>query len=303
MENIINEQIMEKADKLNVKVTGLDKVPTIIQGRPLFDFGDVDTSILEKFGQDEDGLFQASGMFNIALHPDGRVEGLKTVSKQYQVVQHNEAVWKLFDSLPELYELGNIDIHTSHDGGNCVAYFKSNKPITIKPGDDVYPRTFIKNSADATVRLLINSALWRLVCSNGMMRPDNRFTALNTRKLHKGSLDLDAEVQKYIESIENDIESVGLWSQYAQKSLKAPDIDTIFQQLEIGPRVQDELLNTPLRGENKSVKALIDANALTGWDFYNSFTQRITDSDSTESVKIENGIKVSNIFDKLLIAA
>ena len=303
MENHINEMIMEKADKMNIKVTGLNKVPTIIQGRPLFDFEGADVDLLKKFGQDPEDIFQASGMFNIALHPDGRVEGLKTVSSQYKVIQHNEAIWKMFEGIPELYELKNIDINTTNDGGSCVAYFKSQKGIEIKPGDEIFPRTVLKNSADASVRLMVNSAMWRLVCSNGMMAPDSRFESITSKKLHKGSLDLDAEIEKYISSIENNIEEMGLWSQYAQKQLKAPDIDTIFQQLQVGPRVQEELLTATLRGEGVSPQTLIDTNKLTGWDFYNSFTQRITDSESTESTKIENGIKVSNVFDQYILAA
>jgi hypothetical protein len=239
-------------------------------------------------------------MFNIALHPDGRVEGLKTVSKQYQVVQHNEAIWKLFDSLPEMYETDTLDIYTSIDGGNCVAYFQSKNGIEIKKGDVVFPRTCMKNSANATVRFMVKSAMWRLLCSNGMMGPDSRFAQVSSRKLHKGSLDLDKEIGKYVSNIESDIEAMGLWSQYAQKSLKAPDIDTIFERLQVGPRVQEELLTSPLRGQGASVKSLLDSNSLTGWDFYNSFTQRITDSDSAEAVKIENGIKVSNVFDTYL---
>lgn len=300
MENYFNEMIQEKADKLNVKVTGLNKIPTIIQGRPLFDFEGADVEMLAKYGQDSEDIFAAQGKFNIALHPDGRVEGLKTVSKQYQVVQHGEAIWKLFNGLPEMYEMDTLDIYTSLDGGNCVAYIKSKNGIEIKPGDTVFPRICMKNSANATVRLLIKSSMWRLLCSNGMMGPDSRFAQVTSRKLHKGSLDLDREVGKYVENIENDIEAMGLWSQYAQKSLKAPDIDTIFERLQIGPRVQEELLTTSLRGQGTNVKGLLESNSLTGWDLYNSFTQRITDSDSTETTKIENGIRVSNVFDTYL---
>lgn len=303
MENFTNDLIKERAEKMNIKITGLDEIPTIIQGRPLFDFEGADAETLKKFNCDPDDVFAASGMFNIALHPDGRVEGLKRVSTQYKVVQHNEAIWKLFENIPEVYELGNIDIYTSLDGGSCVAYFKSQNGIEIKKGDFVYPRTCMKNSADASIRFMVTSAMWRMWCSNGAMAPDNRFAKISARKLHKGSLDLDTEIAKYIDSIESNVEAMGLWKQYALKQLKAPDMDTIFEQLQVGPRVQEELLTTTLRGEGTTIKGLLETNNLTGWDFYNSFSQRITDSDSTESVKIENGIKVSNIFDKYLIAA
>ncbi len=299
------DMIIEKATQSGVKFNEAEikALPTIISGMPFFGLGELDPAILDNFGLDEDSIFQADGVFNVALHPDGRAEGLGIVSNQYKIVQPAEAIWKVYESLPDVYGLDKIDVHSSYDGGNTVAYFKSGKGIEIKDGDIIYPRTCVKNSANSTVRFQVKSAMWRLLCSNGMMGPDNRFAQISTKKLHKGSLDLDAEVAKYIDTIEDSIESASLWGQYAQKQLKAPDLDTIFQQLQVGPRVQDELLTTPLRGENKSVQTLLDSKSLTGWDFYNSFTQRITDSDSAEETKIENGIKVSNVFDKYLIAA
>jgi len=85
----------------------------------LFDFGDVDTSILEKFGQDEDGLFQASGMFNIALHPDGRVEGLKTVSKQVKAQRElNTANTEIEDARRAWEEAGKPMFQYQVIGGN-----------------------------------------------------------------------------------------------------------------------------------------------------------------------------------------
>jgi len=303
MENITNNMIMEKAEKTGVKISGLDSVPLIIQGRPLFDFGDVDETILKNYGQDPDDLFMGKGLFNIALHPNGRVAGLKSVSKQYKVVQHNEAIWKLFDTLPEAFQLEKINIETTSDGGRCFAQFQSGISTEIKKGDKIQYRATMENSADTSKRYWLAGGAWRQICSNGMMAPDRRIERITSRKLHKGGLSLSAEVNAFLDNLEDSIESMSVWKTYAEKSLKAPDIETVFQQLEVGPRVQEELLNIPLRGGEGSVQTLLNQNQLTAWDLYNSFTQRITDSDTIESTKIANGNKVSHYFDKFLEAA
>jgi len=297
------DMIKEKAEKTNVKVTGLDSVPTIVQGRPLFDYAGVNEGFLKDLGQDPDGLFEANGKFNLSVFPDGRVEGLKIVSKKYKVVQHQKAIWNLFDKIPEEFGLDDIEIGTSPNGGKCFAKFKSNQMFEVAPGDEIQYRLTLSNSADTSKRFWISFGAWQLICSNGMMAPDSRVEQITKKKLHRNGLHLGKEIDSMLGSLDASIESMGVWKQYAERGLKAPDIDTIFQQLEAGPRVQEELLTTPLRGRNTNVQSILDKNALTAWDLYSSFTQRITDSDSVESTKMDLGSKVSNYFDDMVVAA
>jgi len=301
MENVKNE-ILEKCDKKGVKISGLEQVPTIIQGRPLFDFAGVETDLLKNLGQDPDDLFEATGKFNIAVFPDGRVEGLKTVSKQYKLVQHLDAINKTIDYVPDGFDLKDINVNTSLDGGRTWATFNSKKKTEIKKGDLVSLQATMQNSCDTSKLYRMMLRAMRLVCSNGMVAPDSRFDHQTVRKLHKGSLNLENQISGFFENMEQNIAAIDGWKKYTQKSLKAPDIDTIFQQMEVGPRVQEELLTTSLRGQATNVQSLLDQNELTAWDLYNSFTQRITDSDSVESAKIEAGGKVSAYFDRMLAA-
>ena len=142
--------IMEKATKTGIKVSGLEIVPTIIQGRPLFDYAGVDEGLLKDLGQDPEDLFEAAGKFNLAVFPGGRVEALKIVSNKYKVVQHQKAIWSLFDKIPEGFGLSDIQIETSLDGGKCFAKFKSDQAFEVAPGDEIHYRLTLSNSADTS---------------------------------------------------------------------------------------------------------------------------------------------------------
>lgn len=297
------DMIMEKAELTGVKVTGLETVPTIIQGRPLFDYAGADVELLKSLGQDPEDMFEATGKFNLAVFPGGRVEALKIVSNKYKVVQHQKAIWGLMEKIPEGFGLESLQIGTSPDGGKCFAKFKSNQFLEVAPGDKIQYRLTLSNSADTSKKFWISFGAWQLICSNGMMAPDSRVEQITKKRLHRNGLHLGAEIESMLGSLDASIESMGIWKQYAQKSLKAPDIDTVFTQLEAGPRVQEELLTIPLRGRNTNIQSILDKNALTAWDLYSSFTQRITDSDSVESTKMDIGAKVSNVFDNLVLAA
>ena len=52
----VREEIKTKVKDLGATITGLDSVPTIVQGRPLFDFVGVESDILKNLGQSEDDL-------------------------------------------------------------------------------------------------------------------------------------------------------------------------------------------------------------------------------------------------------
>jgi len=301
MENV-REEIMEKCEKKGVKISGLNKVPIIVQGRPLFDFGGVETSLLKKYNQDPDDLFMGNGFHNIALHPNGRIEGLKTVSKQYKLVQHLDAINKSLDHIPDEFELKDINVDTSPSGGKIWATFNSERKTEIKVGDLVSLQGMLQNSCDTSKLYRMMLKAMRLVCTNSMVAPDSRFNHQTVRKLHKGGLNLDQQIKGFFENMEENIAAIDGWKKYTEKQLKAPDLEKVFTQLEVGPRVQEELLNTPLRGGEGTISNLLSQNQLTAWDLYNSFTQRITDSESVESTKIESGIKVSEYFDGLLAA-
>lgn len=298
----LREEILEKAEKMNVKVSGLDDIPYIVQGRPLFDFTGVDKSVLDEYGHSENDLWASHGLHNIAIFPDGRVESLKTVSKQYKLVQHLEAINLSMDFVPEEFQLETVNVSSSYDGGRIWAKFMSKRKTEIKKGDMVQLQATLQNSCDTTKVYRMISQAYRLVCSNGMVAPDTRFDSNKIRKLHKGGLHLETQVKEFFGDVESSISAIDHWKKYTEKEIKVPELESVFQELELGPRIQEEILNTSLRGENTTIQLLLDERRLSAWDLYNSFSQRITDSNSSESVKIEQGEKISRFFDELIAA-
>ena len=288
------------AEEMGVEIKGLEEVPYIVQGRPLFDLVGVRQDILGMFKQTEDDLFLADGHFNIALFPDGRIEGLKMVSDQYQVVQHHDAILKVLTSLPEKFDLQSIDIGVSPNGGRCFAKFTSGYNIEVEKGDKIQYQLLMENSGDTSKRLSLQGGAWRLICSNGMRIPDTRIEQVGTKKLHKGTLSLEGEINAFLDIMDQSIEAMGIWKEYTKKKISAPELEQVFEALEVGPRVQEELLHLELRGDNTSIHHELDKGSLTAWNLYNVFTQRITDSEALESVKTENGIKVARYFDELV---
>lgn len=297
----MRQAIETMAENRGIEVTGLDSIPTIVQGRPMFDFVGVDENMVQALGLDMDDLYVKEGRENIAIFPDGRVEGLRTVSEQYNLLQHWNAIHDVFQSLPVDFNLEKIKIVTSENGGRCFARFYSGHKIEIVKGDDIQYQLLMENSADTTTKFNLSGGAWRLICSNGMIIPDNRIEQIKKKKLHKGGLNLESEISEFLEIMETSIDSMGLWKQYTNKKLSAPQLEDVFQALEAGPRVQEEILDLDLRGEQKSVRYQLEHHDLSAWDVYNAFTQRITDSDSSELVKVERGAKVSKVLDAMVL--
>ena len=173
----------------------------------------------------------------------------------------------------------------------------------IIPGDKIKFRATMQNSADTSKVLRFVAGAYRLVCENGMVSPDNRFESLSVNKLHKAGLDFVKDCQGFFENMDNSFASVGEWKKYAAMGLTQPAMEDVFEKLSAGPRVQEEILGLEMRGAETTPETLLKEGKLTAWDLYNAFTQRITDSESLESVKIENGTKLSNVFDKMVNAA
>ena len=299
----VRNNIMDRAASMSVEINGLDEVPWIVQGRPLFDFEGIEEETLSALGQNTEDLFLGAGKMNIAVFPNGKVEGLKIVSNQYNLLQHLDAINLALNNVPKAFQLEKIDIKTSPDGGRLWATMESGLSEEIVPGDKIKFRAVLQNSADTTKVMRFLAGAFRLVCSNGMVIPDSRFKHMDIKKAHKGSLDFEKDVAGFFGNMEASFEAVGYWKKYAQTKLDTPKLEDVFQMLECGPRVQEEIKSIPLRGQNTTLDQLINSGSSTLWDGYNAFTQRITDSDSLEAVKIDNGIKVTKAFDKMVMAA
>jgi len=282
------ERVMDKADKAGIKISGMEKIPEIVQGRVLFDIGD-------------ENYYQGSGLMNVAIFPDGEVQDLKVVSDQYQIVQHSDAILNLFNAVPDDVGIREIDVTLSPNGGRCFAKFTTDFEVEVKKDDLLRYQFLLENSADTTRTLNLLGGAWQMICGNGLIIPDNRIEQIGSgRKLHKNNLSLDGEIANFIKIMGASVQSMDAWKNYAKKSLGIPDLADVFERLEVGPRVQEELMELELRGQSTTVRNQLENNRLDAWELYSAFTQRITDSEALESVKAKNGDKVSRYFDNLV---
>lgn len=302
------KMIQDLAADMGVSVKGLDKVPFIIKGCPAVSFHKNDPGLLRMMGIDPDDIFEGQGFYNTAIFPATktkgfRIEPLRIVSDQYKLIQHDEMVLNVMKSLPTNLGVSAIDIQTTRDGGKCYARFKTNKSAEIIPGDIIEFRVGASNSVDATALFKMWHEAYRQWCKNGAMAPDSRFKSYNTRRLHKGGLELGDEIKNFVGSLDQAQEVIDGWKKYAKVKLTAPDLEKVFEELEVGPRVQDELMSTELRGDNATPTLLLENKNLTAWNMFNAFTQRITDSKSEELVKAEQGLKTSEVFERFVNAA
>lgn len=297
----VKAEIMAKVERHGASITGLEKVPWIVQARPLFDFEGVDPQCLKNLGKREDDLFEGYGLHNVAVFPDGRVEGLKTVSEQYQLVQHLDAINSTLDHIPPEFGLNKVQVITSPDGGRIWAKFCSKDNIEILPGDELTFQATLQNSADTSKVYRMLSQVLRLVCTNGLMVPDKRFDQVSIKKIHKGNMEIGDQVQTFFDNMDENLKAVGMWKRYANMKMETPQLEEVFDKLKSGPRVQDEILGLTLRGERTSVNHLLQNGNLNAWNVYGAFTQRLTDSDSLETVKINQGIKISEVFDEIVL--
>lgn len=296
------EKILEYANKKKISISEKDVhgIPYIVQARPLFDYDGTDPAILKALGLSADDLFASEGLFNTAVFPDGRVEGLRIMSDQYQVVQHDETLLYILEHMPDDIGIESVDLHISGNGGRFNAHLKTKIYTEIVKGDKIFFRVSVDNSADGTHLLKLRHGAWRQWCSNGASMPDKRFKREFIRRLHKTNLDIDETFANFIQTMESVPAALDGWKRYAKKSLKAPDLEGLFEELEVGPRVQTELMETTLRGDEVTPQLLLENKNLTAWNMFNAFTQRITDSTSEESVKVANNIQVSRTFERLV---
>lgn len=295
------EQLLELAEKKKVKISGLGSVPlTVLQVKPAASLHNIDQSILDAYGLDQDDLFEAEGFMNTAIFPGGRVVPLRIVSNQYKLVQHDEMILEVFQSIPDNMGVHEIQIDTTWSGSRCFVKFKTDKSTEIIPGDIIEFRISAANSVDGSMMFNLHQGAYRQWCSNGAMTPDSRFKKIKSKRLHKTGLELGAEIGRFVASLDQAQAAMEGWKKYTKVKLGAPDLDSVFKQLNVGPRVKDELMETELKGDETTPKALLENKNLTAWNMYNAFTQRITHGKSDEGVKIEKGLAVSSVFEHIV---
>ena len=283
-----------------VQVKNLDKMPEIGITRALFEN--------PWATEDEEGdLFIAQGMsLTLAKHPDGTINALNKVSKDYRLVQHHEAIYKSLDYIVENHpEFGipEISLNFMKNGGLMKCNFIFPQAIELQENDPVKPVVSITNSADLSKRFSLYFGAYRMICSNGMVVPDRRFKGTMIKKLHKmGVLDLEDCIQGLSVGFESFSEKIGLWKIYNEKTISLPEWETIMEGSLLSDNQVKEVLQIPIigYGDQKLDNLFAGGGRVNAYQAYNAVTQWVTHNTKNEMTAMERGIAVSNAFEAMI---
>ncbi len=134
---------------------------------------------------------------------------LGVVSRDYKLIRHAEVIDEVLGLFQRkrLPEIEPLDVIVSAQGARLFASFKINKEadlgVALKSrnnvGDIISPGFMITNSYDRTIRFTLETFVFRLVCSNGMIAKEELF---KQSQLHRRKLNIVETVERFIETFE-----------------------------------------------------------------------------------------------------
>lgn len=225
-------------------------------------------------------------------------EVLGQVSKSYQIVQHQDAVNLIRESVGKL----GFDYEESSEvtkGGSRLFHTMRmiGQDIDIE-GQSVAPQVVLINSYDRSHPLDIDLGAYRMVCSNGM-RVGKTFQRVSHK--HTANLSLELMVKK----IELKLESfktvlIPFWNALAEYDMTMDQGSVMIEQInkntKFGGR-NSEAVNNEWRKDRSEVTAGRNA-----WGLYNAYTSVITHKIQENS--FERGHNLSEVivpsFNKLV---
>lgn len=190
------------------------------------------------------------------------------VSKQYNLVQHQD----VFDSVKEALE--NLNLQTNfkiHDGGDrfSVDVVFEGQNIDCGKGEVFGAGFRLINSYNKTTGVTIQPFLIRLACMNGMVVNDILKVGFSVTHSSKMCLEFEAHIPKLLNDLSNSNERI-------KRILNNAIGDSIEWE------VLDKLLNK-MQINNKHKKAITEiliknriGKEITRWDLYNAFTNYAT---------------------------
>ena len=135
------------------------------------------------------GLEHPSGISHaiVVTKPDGVKRVVQYCSDIYYLVE-NSSIVPVFES--EISRFYNVEkkIKVDRFARFFIDFILKDKLISIMEKDQIFPRIRLINSYDGSIRYHFQTGFWRVVCSNGMMRPAGtikEFQSMHTPKLGK----------------------------------------------------------------------------------------------------------------------
>lgn len=295
----MNEKLNDFIQENGIKINGLEKMPELKLSNVMFE---------NPWDLEDESLYVAPAMkLTMSKQPDGSIHPLNKVSMSYALVQHDEALLgalnAIYAGMPE-FGTPNIELSFQQNGGRMLAKIKSDKGIEIAEKDIIFPQLMMSNSADLSKRFTLAFGALRMVCTNGMVIPDKRFSendeSLNIKKLHKeGTLNLDTILQSMVSVGQNLTQAISVWENYTKKAITRVEMENIVEGI-MPPTHYKEMLEMEIRGGSGNLDQAFQTGTTTAWNAYNAITQYLTDNGKNEDTAIDRSRQISERFDDLL---
>ena len=297
MENNNEREMQEMMEKFQTKKETIQEVREMF---PSSIFPDVEEQMIAHYSRGTE-LSEATLMSNksilIGTFPDDTEKvpyEYGIISKQYNVVTHEEAIKSMIDILPDFPEFGQpkYSIRIFDDGAKMKfnVDFPEIDTTDIAENDPVAMRLTGQNSYDLAWEYRFAIEAFMLICSNGLMG-FQKLGGYNNR--HKNSLNLDYSGNVVAGAMGAFSEQTKIWKTWADKQLGVTEFKEIVDGLPFGRRHTQEILELPIIQKDVTLKELGMSGKVSLWDVNLAASQFLTHEVESEMVKADKGEKLA----------
>jgi len=213
---------------------------------------------------------KAKGVYAILDRDTGKV--FSTVSKDYRLIRHEEAIAEVESAIGRSMNLGPYMISTDfyNDGARMRRTYRfPETSVNVAPDDDVNLTLDLYNSYDLVWPFKVILGGFRLVCSNGMVIGKNYY---RFEKRHIFDLADVAMLDDLSTSIKGLKAQSKKWKQWANTRLTPRVYDAVMKTMKLGVKAVGEI-------EEEAKRTTLDEGSVLNislWEFYNLLTWHIT---------------------------
>ena len=196
------------------------------------------------------------------------------VSKDYKLIRHEDAVWKIERIIDDYPDLGNYKTKTRfYNGGGrmCSTYRFYEKSIKIKSGDSVNPQLLLFNSYDTSWPFVVILGAFRIFCSNGLVIGE-KYMHLRKRHVYDfNQMDIDKVVSTALKRLKL---QTNQWKKWTSRELTVKTYGKVMKTMKFGKKSVAEIENRISREASGVTDDKFPVLSL--WIFYNILTWFIT---------------------------
>jgi len=236
------------------------------------------------FIAEEHELMTPSGIFapehKMIVRADTN-EPLGVVGKKYHPTQNSLAM-AFMDNIVQKNGFAYTEAISKNGGAVSVITAQSDKPDTIKVGDEVARQIKIINGFNGKNSLSVEFSLLRLVCSNGMVR-DERESMMRFKHTINIQNRMEIALKVFDEAVsfhEDFIIKAKMLSEKAvDKDMVEKFLNSLYSDAKQNDKKKDEIKNLFQNGKGN--------NGDTLWDLYNGATEFFQHHHGTDEKRVE----------------